>query len=69
MDEEVELPELLTPPLEIDTELETELELGVADPYAGGLRGPIGEPEGAKLITELDEVELDVATGEGVGDP
>jgi hypothetical protein len=30
----VELDELLTPPLEIDTELEMELEL--VDPYKGG---------------------------------
>jgi hypothetical protein len=63
----VELDELLTPPLEIDTELEMELEL--VDPYKGGLFGPIGEPEVAKLMEELEEAKLDVRAGEGVGDP
>jgi hypothetical protein len=63
----VELDELLTPPLEIDTELEMELEL--VDPYKGGLFGPIGEPEGAKLMEEFEEAKLDVRAGEGVGDP
>jgi hypothetical protein len=62
-----ELAELLTPPLEMDIELEDEPEL--VDPYKGGLSGPIGEPEGAKLITELDETALDVSAGEGVGEP
>jgi hypothetical protein len=65
----VELAELLTPPLEIDTELELELELELVDPYKGGLFGPIGEPEDAKLMDELEETELDVGAGEGVGDP
>lgn len=36
------------------------------DPYKGGLIGPIGEPEDAKLRVELDETELDVGAGEGV---
>ena len=36
------------------------------DPYKGGLIGPIGEPEDAKVIVELDERELDVGAGEGV---
>ena len=62
----MEVAELLTPPLEIDTELERELESEVVDPYTGGLMGPIGEPEDAKLITELDEIELEVGAGEGV---
>jgi hypothetical protein len=62
----VEVAELLTPPLEIDTELERELESELVDPYTGGLMGPIGEPEDAKLITELDEIELEVGAGEGV---
>ena len=67
----MELAELLTPPLEMETELEDELELTLelVDPYIGGLSGPIGEPEDAKLIEELDEIELDVRTGEGVEDP
>jgi hypothetical protein len=64
-----ELAELLTPPLEMDIELEDEPELDLVDPYKGGLSGPIGEPEGAKLITELDETALDVSAGEGVGEP
>lgn len=62
----MEVTELLTPPLEIDTELEDELELELVDPYKGGLMGPIGEPEEAKLIVELDKSELDGRTGEGV---
>jgi hypothetical protein len=62
----VEVAELRTPPLEIDTELERELESELVDPYTGGLIGPIGEPEEAKLILELDEIELDVGTGEGI---
>lgn len=62
----MEVAELLTPPLEIDTELERELESELVDPYTGGLMGPIGEPEDAKLITELDEIELEVGAGEGV---
>jgi hypothetical protein len=62
----VEVTELLTPPLEIDTELEDELETELVDPYTGGLIGPIGEPEDAKLRVELDETELDVGAGEGV---
>jgi hypothetical protein len=62
----VEVTELLTPPLEIDTELEDELETELVDPYKGGLIGPIGEPEDAKLRVELDETELDVGAGEGV---
>jgi hypothetical protein len=65
----VELAELLTPPLDIDTELGIELETELEEPYIGGLSGPIGEPEGAKLMDELEETELDVGTGEGVGDP
>jgi hypothetical protein len=62
----VEVAELLTPPLEMDTELERELESELVEPYTGGLIGPIGEPEEAKLIVELDESELDVGAGEGV---
>lgn len=62
----MEVAELLTPPLEMDTELERELESELVDPYTGGLIGPIGEPEEAKLIVELDESELDVGAGEGV---
>lgn len=62
----MEVTELLTPPLEMDTELERELESELVDPYTGGLIGPIGEPEEAKLIVELDESELDVGAGEGV---
>lgn len=62
----MEVTELLTPPLEIDTELEDELETELVDPYTGGLIGPIGEPEDAKLRVELDETELDVGAGEGV---
>jgi hypothetical protein len=62
----VEVAELLTPPLEMDTELDDELESELVDPYTGGLIGPIGEPEDAKLRVELDETELDVGAGEGV---
>jgi hypothetical protein len=62
----VEVAELLTPPLDMDTELERELESELVDPYTGGLIGPIGEPEDAKLIVELYERELDVGAGEGV---
>jgi hypothetical protein len=62
----VEVAELLTPPLDMDTELERELESELVDPYTGGLIGPIGEPEDAKLIVELNERELDVGAGEGV---
>jgi hypothetical protein len=36
------------------------------DPYTGGLIGPIGEPEDAKLRVELEETGLDVGVGEGV---
>ena len=61
----MEVAELLTPPLEMDTELEGELE-ELVDPYKGGLIGPIGEPEDAKLTVELDEIELDGTAGEGV---
>ena len=50
----------------MDTELERELESELVDPYTGGLIGPIGEPEDAKLIVELNERELDVGAGEGV---
>lgn len=50
----------------MDTELERELESELVDPYTGGLIGPIGEPEEAKLIVELDESELEVGAGEGV---
>lgn len=62
----MEVAELLTPPLEMDTELDDELESELVDPYTGGLIGPIGEPEDAKLRVELDETELDVGAGEGV---
>jgi hypothetical protein len=62
----VEVAELLTPPLEMDTELEDELEPELVEPYKGGLIGPIGEPEDAKVTAELDEIELDVGAGEGV---
>ena len=62
----MEVAELLTPPLDMDTELERELESELVDPYTGGLIGPIGEPEDAKLIVELDERELNVGAGEGV---
>lgn len=50
----------------MDTELERELESELVDPYTGGLIGPIGEPEEAKLIVELDKSELEVGAGEGV---
>jgi hypothetical protein len=53
------------PPLEMDTELDDELESELVDPYKGGLIGPIGEPEDAKLRVELD-AELNVGAGEGV---
>jgi hypothetical protein len=53
----------------MDTELEDELELELVEPYKGGLIGPMGEPDDAKLITELEETELDVGAGEGVWDP
>ena len=62
----MEVAELLTPPLEMDTVLERELDWELVDPYTGGLIGPIGEPEEAKLIVELDESELEVGAGEGV---
>lgn len=62
----MEVAELLTPPLEMDTELERELDWELVDPCTGGLIGPIGEPEEAKLIVELDESELEVGAGEGV---
>ena len=62
----MEVAALLTPPLDMDTELERELESELVDPYTGGLIGPIGEPEDAKLIVELYERELDVGAGEGV---
>lgn len=62
----MEVAELLTPPLEMDTELERELDSELVEPYTGGLIGPIGEPEEAKLIVELDESELEVGAGEGV---
>ena len=62
----MEVAALLTPPLDMDTELERELESELVDPYTGGLIGPIGEPEDAKLIVELYEGELDVGAGEGV---
>ena len=62
----MDVAELLTPPLEMDTELEDELESELVDPYKGGLIGPMGEPEDAKLRVELDEIELDVGAGEGV---
>lgn len=63
----MEVAELLTPPLEIDTEeLEDELEVELVEPYKGGLIGPIGEPDEAKVMVELDESELDVGAGEGV---
>ena len=62
----MEVAELLTPPLEMDTELERELESELVDPYTGGLIGPIGEPEDAKLRVELEETGLDVGVGEGV---
>ena len=45
------------------------LELELVEPYKGGLIGPMGEPDDAKLITELEETELDVGAGEGVWDP
>lgn len=50
----------------MDTELDRELVSELVDPYTGGLIGPIGEPEEAKLMVELDESELDVGAGEGV---
>lgn len=50
----------------MDTEVDDELESELVDPYTGGLIGPIGEPEDAKLRVELDETELDVGAGEGV---
>ena len=62
----MDVAEFLTPPLEIDTELERELESELVEPYTGGLIGPIGEPDEAKLIVELDESQLDVGAREGV---
>jgi hypothetical protein len=62
----VDVAELLTPPLKMDTELDDELESELVEPYIGGLIGPIGEPEDAKLRVELDKTELDVGAGEGV---
>lgn len=58
----------MTPPLEIDTELEEELELELVeeDPYKVGLYGPIGEAEETKLKLELAEAELDERDEEGV---
>lgn len=63
----MELGEVLTPPLDIDTELELELGLELVDPYGVGLIGPMGEPEEAKLMTEL-ELELEDGLGDGVGE-
>lgn len=62
----MEVAELLMPPLEIETELERALESELVEPYTGGLIGPIGEPDEAKLIVELDESKLDAGAGEGV---
>jgi hypothetical protein len=53
----------------MDTELDDELESELVDPYRGGLIGPIGEPDDAKLRVELDEPELGVGVGEGVWAP
>jgi hypothetical protein len=53
----------------MDTELEDELEVELVEPYKGGLIGPMGEPEDAKVMVELDERELDVGAGEGVWEP
>jgi hypothetical protein len=55
------------PPLDMDINKELELESeAVSDTLYGGLIGPIGEPDGAKVREWIEENELEEETKETV---